>query len=728
MEAPETERASPPSSRRPDADNISRLSTTSSRERSRSRSVSRDHHRDKSRSVSVPKPYKDRYRPPESRPSSSSSHKNAETPRERRSVSAIKEPAPAPQIRSCSVNIGGSSVSNSAAVTESGCLKRSAPDAAVSMQAKQRKPDTTTTPEKSASFGGLKSPRSAPASVIRSSPPQRKNPDATHYRATIEDLRRLQNILDPHHAVDERDTTAFSEAHPAGLCGPLAALRQAVDLSVQQPSIIVGAPSSSVALNAGDFHAQVVMLYGSQATVLDTAAESMRDTCNSMIAYTNSIDASCPDTRVKLDRTERRHVSNYRYRLALSASQYNEVVPSELRARYYKGAIHFATAVIGTMFRTSDELTYTWTTLLVPRVSNIPGGQFLLCSLKGNAAVCQPTVTTGGPHTILLAHDPSNVPPDNRPVRLELSAFFFVPYVAPDFGVRMLTLEDAAIRASGISFGIMTPVRRTGGVCIGLFSALSWTPRTIMNENGVSTTSYVAWFECTQENSYSLCKYWRPYRKVTYECGDFEAGINVESMYVVDGGRRLIGTLVVGSDTTTNTSSLSPELMPSMIVLRFELCNSRHREPTIVFSTNPTLHLTWPSESPDDPITMYAPYDLCFREGKCAVFMDIRYAKAADNRCFFISGVPGEYRFHTGLTVWRPQSPIRLSLISPTPSLHICRGTPIARLFFMHSTEGNIYQHNERTATRVIKTGDRINLHLGDLRLPYQNFTTSDEL
>ncbi|YP_214044.1 hypothetical protein MuHV1_gp036 [Murid betaherpesvirus 1] len=126
MEAPETERASPPSSRRPDADNISRLSTTSSRERSRSRSVSRDHHRDKSRSVSVPKPYKDRYRPPESRPSSSSSHKNAETPRERRSVSAIKEPAPAPQIRSCSVNIGGSSVSNSAAVTESGCLKRSA--------------------------------------------------------------------------------------------------------------------------------------------------------------------------------------------------------------------------------------------------------------------------------------------------------------------------------------------------------------------------------------------------------------------------------------------------------------------------------------------------------------------------------------------------------------------------------------------------------------------------
>ncbi len=46
----------------------------------------------------------------------------------------------------------------------------------------------------------------------------------------------------------------------------------------------------------------------------------------------------------------------------------------------------------------------------------------------------------------------------------------------------------------------------------------------------------------------------------------------------------------------------------------------------------------------------------------------------------------------------------------------------------MHSTEGNIYQHNERTATRVIKTGDRINLHLGDLRLPYQNFTTSDEL
>nr|WEG69863.1 protein UL31 [Mastomys natalensis cytomegalovirus 3]WEG70283.1 protein UL31 [Mastomys natalensis cytomegalovirus 3]WEG70423.1 protein UL31 [Mastomys natalensis cytomegalovirus 3]WEG70563.1 protein UL31 [Mastomys natalensis cytomegalovirus 3]WEG70843.1 protein UL31 [Mastomys natalensis cytomegalovirus 3] len=533
----------------------------------------------------------------------------------------------------------------------------------------------------------------------------------------------LHDILDP-----ERSTTVSKNADQSqNHCGPMTALKHAIDMSSHQPSIIVGAPNAPINIDGGDFHAPVVVLHGSQATVLDTAIESLSDTCTTLIMYTNSIDAACPDARVKAEMTTRRNISNYRYRLMITNNQYNSIVPPGMRGRYHKGMIHFSTTVVGNPFRTADGTLCSWSNIFTPRVTIIPGGYFLLCSMQGSAAVCQPVVTQGGSHTALVAYEPNNVPPDNKMVTLGISAVFFVPYTTPEYGVRILPAAGLAGRLMDVRLGIMTPVRRTGNVYIALFSALTWIRRTTVDENGQPFSSYIAWFQCTQENAYTLCKFWYPGRRAIYECGEHEASINIETLYVSDDGKKLFGTLTVGNDNVS-LSDIPPDMMPSMLVLRFEMKKSTYRDPFIIFNSNPTSHLSWPiGVDTYDPIIVYAAYDLVFKDGKHTYRVDFRFSKTRD-RCFLISCCPSEFRFYTGLTLWKHNAPLSFVMLSPISELRVPRGTPIAHLHLIHNTDGDIYQNNYRTTMRLVNTTDGPHLYVGDLRLPQQNFVCYDEL
>lgn len=499
-----------------------------------------------------------------------------------------------------------------------------------------------------------------------------------------------------------------------------------MDLGSRQPSIIVGQPNGSTATGTGDFYAPVVVMQGTQATVVDMTNDSIRETCRTLLAHANSIDVACPDSHLQTDSSTRRHVSHYRYRLLVSAAQYNALTPAGLHAKYYKGSLKFATTVLGNPFRTSLGTYCSWATMLAPRISTVSPGFFLLGSLKGNLAVCQPSITPGGPHTTLVTYEANSVPPSERLIKLDLSAFFFVPYKTPDFGIRLVSLEDPLIRTSNIRFGLMWMIRRTGDTCLALFSNLIWTPRAVMGEHGQVGVTYVAWFECTQESIYSFCKFWCPDSKATYECGDQEITIHLENLYVMDNGKKLVGTLSLGSESLT-ASIISPELISSMTALRFELHSSRRRDPSVMFMTNPTVYLGWSQEDPTVPVTVYASYDLIFKDGRHVFYLDLRYSTTLD-RCFLVSGCQGEFRFHTAMTVWRPNCPLRFTLISPVIDLQVTRGTPIARLYLIHNTDGDIYQQNEYTTIRMVKNGETTQMYVGDLRLPTQNFVVYDDL
>ncbi|AKB93232.1 B31 [Murid betaherpesvirus 8] len=516
-----------------------------------------------------------------------------------------------------------------------------------------------------------------------------------------------------------------TEAHPLGCYDHTATVKQAVDLGNQQPSIIVGAPSASIAIDGGDFHTPVVVLYGSQATVLETSSTSTRDICDTLTTYTNSIDFSCSETKFQTEPSTRRNVSHYRYRMNLVANAYNNIVPNQLHAKYHKGALHFATTILGNPFKMSDGTASSWATLLSPRLTNIRGAFLILTSLKGNVAVCQPTVTRGGTQTTLVTYATTHVPPNNKMIKLDLLGLLFVPYKTPEYGITVHAVDDI-FRANGIKFGIMTPVRRFSHSTIGIFSGLTWTTRTVIGETGQVMITFVAWFECTQENCYTLCRFWKPGPRAVYECMDHEISFGIENLYTVDGGKKLLGTLVVYSDSFTS-QALTADSMPSMLVLRYELYGNQYKEPQLFFTTNPIAHLSWPSEETDIPAAVYASYDIIFKDGKHTFYLDLRYSGPND-RCFLVSSYPNEFRFHVSMTLWRPNSPLRFTMISPVSDLHVHRGTPIANIYLIHSTEGDIHQHNDYTALKLIKTGQHSVLSIGDLHLPKENFVMYDDI
>lgn len=299
----------------------------------------------------------------------------------------------------------------------------------------------------------------------------------------------------------------------------------------------------------------------------------------------------------------------------------------------------------------------------------------------------------------------------------------------------MIPLDDQVFRAGlggGANFGIMSPVRRCGTTIVALCSGLTWFVRTAIGDRGQSISTYAAWFECTQENAYETCKFWRPGAPAVYECEDHEVSVTVENLYTTNGGRKLLGTLAVRSDHYTQ-SSLRPELMPSMLVLRFELQGAKYREPELMFVTNPTCHLDWPSNEHEYEIPVHAPYDATLRDGRHQFYLDLRYRQTERRRCFLLSSPPGELRFHTALTVWRAETPLRVTLISHLPSLQVHRGTRIATLYPIHGTEGDLYQANEHAAMRLVKGHDGpsegpAHLYVGDLRLPRENFAFYDEI
>nr|WEG68759.1 protein UL31 [Mastomys natalensis cytomegalovirus 1]WEG68895.1 protein UL31 [Mastomys natalensis cytomegalovirus 1]WEG71123.1 protein UL31 [Mastomys natalensis cytomegalovirus 1] len=533
----------------------------------------------------------------------------------------------------------------------------------------------------------------------------------------------IRLVMDPDGA---RSTNESTDVHSLGFYGHFSSSRGTIDMTVQQPSIIVGAPNASVAIGAGDYTAPVLVVYGSEATVVDTATESVKETCNNLMNYANMLDFSCPDTRFQTEPSSRRHISHYRHRLLNIVSQYNEIVPVGSHARYHKGSIHFSATILGTSFRLTEGSVYSWANLLAPTVSSIRYSYLLITSLRGTSAVCQPAITHGGLHTCLISYGADHVPPQDKLIKIDVSALFFVPYKIPEFGIRLMTIEENLLRTSSIRLGIMTPVKRLGCTHVALFSGLVWTTRTMIADNGQPSTTYAAWFECTQENSYSLCTFWRPGQRAVYECGEYELGINIESLYTTGGGKKLVGTLVV--DNEYPPTALPPvDLMPSMIVLRFELHGLREREPPILFSTNPTSCLKWPSEETASHIIIYASYDITFVGGEHPFYLDIRYSKMYD-RHFIVSGCPSEIRFHTAMTIWRPETPLKFTLISPVSNMQIHRGTPIATLYLVSATEGNIIKNDEKTSLRLVRNGNRSHLYLSELRLPVHNFVIFDEL
>nr|WEG71955.1 protein UL31 [Murid betaherpesvirus 2] len=572
----------------------------------------------------------------------------------------------------------------------------------------------------------------------RNSPPQQPPPSQARERGDARDARDAReesqredaapsssSVADPETGAETSDSDA--QPHPLGYYGQIS-VQQAMDMSAQQPSIIVGTPNASVSIGAGDYSSPVVLVNGSEATVLDTSGECMREICDNLTKYTNSIDFATQDSRFQTNASPRRHINSYRGRLLTIVCQYNQLVPDELRARYHKGGIHFSTTVMASPFHLPDGTLHNWATMLTPRATGIPGGFFLLTSLKGNAAVCQPFITRGGTRAALVTYpSASSAPPPKKIVKLDLTCMFFTPFRIPEFGVRMIALDDPMFRAGGIAFGIMSPVKRTGATTVALFSGLTWCIRTAIGEHGQMITTYAAWFECTQDNAYGTCKFWRPGPPAVYECGEHEVTITVENMYVIHGGRKLIGTLAVRSDYFT-APSLRTEMMPSMLVLRFELYGVRHREPEIMFATNPTCHLAWPLGESEHEIHVYSPYDVQFKGGRHHFSLDLRYFKPQHRRCFLVSVPQDETRFHTAMTVWRPDAPLRLTLVSHLPNLQLHRGTQVATLYLIHTTEGDVYQVNEQAALKLIKCNDATNLYAGDLRLPRDNFAFYDEL
>ncbi|AEV80737.1 protein UL31 [Aotine betaherpesvirus 1] len=450
------------------------------------------------------------------------------------------------------------------------------------------------------------------------------------------------------------------------------------------------------------------------------------------------------------------YLSAYESYLFGVIEEYNNDSSVLHKATFLHGCIFFSCSTV----TIQSEHPNSWTNLMVPK-SFIRELFFLLCSTNGSSIVCQPLITKGGLCSSLLIHT-EPLPPEQRYglAQTQLVLIPMVPYHWSKHAVSFIVVPDddkhrdgalastspaspaATAAATEVTttwhppvddeiispFGQATVIRHNNSVLFTL-KQLSWTSKRVLAGRRKRVVHYISQFKGPWYHEFDPTRdAWVASKNIEYEFMGLPFTVNVDTLCIDVKSHTLIGT-VSTSHCHRILDKLTARNMPRSI--SFYITLMRRRYVDLQFNRNPSIFfsgdvLNIPFLSEPDPFTaiVHAPYDINFTtQTKHTVRLDITYTQTAE-RCFLVANVPHNNSFYTGLRLWKTGE-LKITLWSPSKTLLIPQGAPIAVLYQINDTTGDLIAHNEKTVFKHQFENEQISFYLGSLKLPEINFLAS---
>ncbi|QQL10188.1 Ja54 [Japanese cytomegalovirus] len=427
------------------------------------------------------------------------------------------------------------------------------------------------------------------------------------------------------------------------------------------------------------------------------------------------------------------HLTAYEPYLIALTDQYNGTPSVTEKASYLHGCLFLSFPVIynntqGGMYK------HDWSNVAVPRTM-LRELFFLLCSTSESPAIFQPIITKGGTCASMVVYPDETASNFTNPQHIgfiysKLVMIPFVPHAFPSYGVPFLTLPTH-MRYCWIEeapFGHATLTRYNDHMLFHV-EHLTWTSKRITNHGQKKMSRYTAQFKGMLPDTYlNGTHVWTSSKNVQYEFMGLLFTINIDTLCLDLHHGQCIGS-ISSSYCHRVADKLTARNMPRSFV--FYLLIENQQQCTVQFNRNPYLFFSGdgfnsPLLNEPNPfyLTVHAPYDINFgQNARQTVEIDIRYAHTG-GRCFLVANLPYEDSFYTGMCVWQADA-LKVTLWSRLRTTIIPQGTPIAVLYQINETDGNLYAYNHNTVFRQVNHAESTAFYLSDLKLPTNNFLTS---
>uniref|UniRef100_A0AAU7E1S8 Protein UL31 n=1 Tax=Hipposideros bat herpesvirus TaxID=3141919 RepID=A0AAU7E1S8_9VIRU len=420
---------------------------------------------------------------------------------------------------------------------------------------------------------------------------------------------------------------------------------------------------------------------------------------------------------------------------------FNGCISTVYKATYADGCIFVRVPTFDHNRVSETASQFGCTNVLLPKLTTLEF-YFLVASTDTHPIACEPIVTRGGLCTLMLTYS-SQCTPAHTTSYLEapIADLVMIPFQPHNIifqGTRFITSDDIQLfpEPSNTSTSCQVSTTQNGDTILIVVEDLVW-ERTPINSNGRRRLChFVAWFELDWPGEpITKRTVWNSCQNVKYRRECVEFGINIERIYVKPKNR------ILACVRTSSLNRIPPSILkkiPTSTAFYMTIRSNRARpgprmdvDALLMFSRNPKLffigdainiHCHTLNEPNLRELKIVAPYDIAFHRGTHTLRLDITYT--FDNRRqFLISGLPGNDDYHVHMQVWEPNTDLRVQMWSNANDLIIARSSPIAVLYCMSFTEGQLC--NTSVFKRKTRSGQRFG-YIGDMKLPNTNFFIYD--
>ncbi len=428
------------------------------------------------------------------------------------------------------------------------------------------------------------------------------------------------------------------------------------------------------------------------------------------------------------------HLTAYEPYLIALTEQYNAAPCVTEKASYLHGCLFMSFPVVYNNTQ-GGVYKHDWSNIVVPRTM-VRELFFLLCSTGESPAIFQPIITKGGLCSSMVVYPDETAKNFTNPQHIgfvysQLAMIPFVPHAFPSYGVPFLTLPTHVSYCwiEEIPFGRATLTRQDEHLIIHA-EQLTWTSKRITNHGHKKMARYTAQFKGALPDDFlNGTQVWKSSKNVQYEFMGILFTVNIDTLCLDLHHKQCIGSISTSHCHRVADNKLTARNMPRSFA--FYLLLENQQQCNLQFNRNPYLFfsgdgLNSPLLNEPNPfyLTVHAPYDISFSQHpRQTIEVDIRYVQNG-SRCFLVANVPHEDSFYTGMCLWRSEA-LKITLWSRLHTTIIPQGTPIAALYQINETDGNLYAYNHNTVFRRVHYADATTFYLSDLKLPTNNFLTS---
>ncbi|AFK83850.1 B31 [miniopterid betaherpesvirus 1] len=423
----------------------------------------------------------------------------------------------------------------------------------------------------------------------------------------------------------------------------------------------------------------------------------------------------------------------FEHQLHMMTSFYNELGSTVHRAICHQGCIVLKVPVLDNHFSDGALYSFAWCNVMLPTATD-PAAIFLLASTADGDAVCQPAITRGSLQTVMMAYSRDVVRTPSPEIGSLSTSLIMIPFVPSGFishTVKFLTVNEPNLQRTRVGKNIADAavIQDNNGFII-ITKGLSWELRRMILTDGRKRSQYTSWFLGNWPGSLNEGCTWRSCANTIYVYGNTTFRLNLDYIYILNTNRRTVLGCVSTSMHSRVVNEVSPKKLPTSCALRVEVCTETPGPDVVCFDRNPRIYFRGDPLDHHHTITnglmwstfsLMAPYDIHFAGERHVVRLCVRYSNLK-KKMFLVTTPDGNNLFHTGMCVWKPNSPLRLTLWCHTKKLTITQGSVIATLYCIDTTDGDVTSYDDQTVFRYV---ERLGLRygcVGNLRLMRTNF------